>query len=280
MENNYKILISGDYNVFNENWNGAGIYMASGNYISEVFKLPIYIGSAIDLQKRIEDDHIHTLERNKHPHNPILQYAWNKHYEKEGFVWWLLETCAPETTLEREQYYLDLYRPFKDEFGGFNISHYAISGMKGRKHSEETKQKLSENHKGMHNSPETEFKKGMPSWNKGKKCSPQAREKLSNINKGHWLGDNNPNRKNPKFGILHPNFGKRLSEDTKQKMSNAKRGQISKRKKAVLCVETGMKYSSIKEAGEMLNISKGHISAVCSGKRQTCGGFHWKFIND
>src|SRR6266516_5500915 len=116
MENNYKVLISGDYNVFNESWNSAGVYACSGLYKSETFKQPIYIGSAEDLQYRIEDQHINSLERNKHPHNPPLQNAWNKHSNKEGFVWWLLEICEPEKTLEREQVYLDLYRPFVDEF--------------------------------------------------------------------------------------------------------------------------------------------------------------------
>ena len=164
-----KILISGSYNAFLEGWNGAGIYDCSGNYVSQTFKIPAYFGSAQDLQKRIEYEHITPLNLNHHPHNPPLQNAWNK-YGQENFVWWLLESCPPEKAilLEREQYYLDLYRPFVDEFGGFNIAHDTKNGMKGRKHTKKTKQKLSESHKGKSRSPSTEFKKGIESWNKGK----------------------------------------------------------------------------------------------------------------
>ena len=79
MDNSNKILISGDYNVFHEGWNSAGVYMISGLYISQTFKLPIYIGSSINLSRRIEVGHIYYLNNNKHPDNPILQSSWNKH---------------------------------------------------------------------------------------------------------------------------------------------------------------------------------------------------------
>lgn len=46
----------------------------------------------------------------------------------------------------------------------------------------------------------------------------------------------------------------------------------------VKCVETGEVFNSIAEAGEKMNIkSHTHIGAVCSGKRKTCGGYHWEY---
>ena len=34
------ILISGNYNAFDDGWNGAGVYACSGNYVSKTFKYP------------------------------------------------------------------------------------------------------------------------------------------------------------------------------------------------------------------------------------------------
>ena len=124
-----KILISGSYNAFNEGWNGNGAYMASGTYHSETFKLPIYIGSCwakAGIKDRIQNGHISPLNNFSHPHNLPLQYGWAKHGQ-ENFVWWLLESCPPDKTicLAAEQKYLDLYRPFSSEFGGFNIQKIA-----------------------------------------------------------------------------------------------------------------------------------------------------------
>lgn len=49
--------------------------------------------------------------------------------------------------------------------------------------------------------------------------------------------------------------------------------------KKVLCVETNKIYNSMKEAERDLGCDHSHISAVCRGKRKTCGGYHWKYIN-
>jgi hypothetical protein len=54
-----------------------------------------------------------------------------------------LETCSAENTIKIEQEHLDFYRPFADEFGGFNFGHYADAPMKGKKHSAEARAKIS-----------------------------------------------------------------------------------------------------------------------------------------
>jgi len=136
------ILISGSHNVFAEGWNAAGVYAFSGSYKSETFTTPWYIGSAEDLRHRIQYQHIPELNRNKHKHNDPLQYSWNKH-GPENFVVWCLEVCSVENLILAEQKYLDLYRPFVDEFGGFNIAKKADAPMKGRKHSVEARAKIS-----------------------------------------------------------------------------------------------------------------------------------------
>ncbi len=39
-------------------------------------------------------------------------------------------------------------------------------------------------------------------------------------------------------------------------------------------------YSSVKEAAKDNNLSSGNIGYVCKGKRDTCGGFIWRFFNN
>jgi group I intron endonuclease len=234
-----KLLISGAYNIFTEGWNGCGIYVCSGLYESSKFKSPIYIGSSSDIRNRIQSEHINELNKNKHE-NHVFQASWNKHSQKEGFVWWLLEICPEDQTLNYEQKYLDLYRPFVDEFGGFNIAHNA-QGFKG----------------------------GHKPWNKGlvNMYSQKTKQKMSESRKGKY------------YGINNPNYGKITPEETKQKISLSKMGKSATwSAKKVRCIENGIVYNSIVEAAKVFNISEQHIGSVCRKKRKTCGGFHWEYV--
>ena len=52
--------------------------------------------------------------------------------------------------------------------------------------------------------------------------------------------------------------------------------------KQVLCVETGIVYSSAHEASRQTGIHHGNISKVCLGGygRKTAGGYHWEFVKE
>lgn len=247
--NNYKILISGNYNAFNEGWNGCGVYMCSGNYKSETFKRPIYIGSSINLQSRIENDHISELRRNKHCHNDPLQYSWNKHKE-ENFIWYLLENCEKDQTFDVEQKYLDLYRPFVDEFGGFNIAKYSNNPLKDRKRSDKSKLKQSLTTKGIARpwSRETGLKYG--GHNKGISCPEEIKQKISQAK-----------------------IGKPSSSSTK--IQKGSKGPIAKR---VICIENGIIYNSMVEAAKAIKTTKGCISRACINMNRTVNGLHWKYF--
>ena len=76
----------------------------------------IYIGSSKDIDRRW-GEHIRALELNAHG-NPHLQNAWNK-YGRKSFKFEIIEECDEKHQYAREQYYIDLYKPFQDK--GYNI---------------------------------------------------------------------------------------------------------------------------------------------------------------
>lgn len=70
-------------------------------------------------------------------------------------------------------------------------------------------------------------------------------------------------------------LGKNLSEKTKQRISKSH----NKNKKAIRCIETQIIYESINEASRQTGVSKYHIISVCKGRRKTCGGYRWEYVN-
>ena len=47
--------------------------------------------------------------------------------------------------------------------------------------------------------------------------------------------------------------------------------------KSVYCVELDKTFNCIQAAAEALGLDRGNISKCCNGKRQTCGGYHWRY---
>lgn len=85
------------------------------------------------------------------------------------------------------------------------------------------------------------------------------------------------------------NIGFHHSKEAKEKMSViAKQRDIDwnkiqkmkdKNSKKIKCVETNEIFSSISEAKRIKNIKGNHIGECCLGKRKTCDGYHWEYIN-
>lgn len=197
----YKLLFSDAFNVFRqEGFNGTGIYCAYGLIPSSKFLQPIYIGSALNLKRRLLDGHITELKHNKHKHNNLLQRYYNDN-GSENLIWILLEECGKEELLSREQFWLDSIRPFADENRGFNISKNALSPWLG--------QKLSQKHK-------DNISKGL----KGKSKPKGFGEKVSKMLKGRI-----PTEKQ----LLHLDTIRKLiptpTEETKKKMSESHKGE-------------------------------------------------------
>lgn len=95
-----------------------------------------YIGSAIRISGRF-GTHRSQLRKNIH-HSIILQRAWNKYGEK-NFDFSILEECEKSKLIEREQWYIDNYKPI------YNISPTAGNCL-GVKGTIESNSKKSLNH--------------------------------------------------------------------------------------------------------------------------------------
>lgn len=95
-----------------------------------------------------------------------------------------------------------------------------------------------------------------------------TREKLraANVGKRH--------SQESKAKMRAAKLGKKMSPETRAKMSIANTG---KRARAVVCVDTGVKYRSLYDAELATGAKHENIAKVCRGKRQTAGGLHWRY---
>lgn len=50
-------------------------------------------------------------------------------------------------------------------------------------------------------------------------------------------------------------------------------------KKRVRCIESGLIFESLRDAGRKTNIDETSICRVCKGKYTTAGGLHWEYID-
>ena len=279
----------------------------------------IYVGCTSKKLNNIFGKNGNGYRFNERLYNDIDEYGW-ENFKHEIVASGLNETEA--YTMEKDLIHsLDSTNPYN----GYNISNggkgiTSLYGnrhpMYGKHHSEESKNKMSESHKGCVISDETRVKisealKGrIPSEYQrsriaesnrnriiteeskqknreahlGKRHTEESKSKISKALKGRPVG----NETRQKISIA--NTGKRPTEESRSKMilshigkyhseeTRIKMRESSPNKKQTLCIETGIIYNSASEAGRMNNLRSNRISDACNDPLKTCGGYHWKYL--
>jgi group I intron endonuclease len=137
-----------------------------------------YIGSSIDIRQRWYA-HKSKLRRDVHC-NQHLQNSWNK-YGEESFLFEVVLCVDEESLLTEEQRVMD-ETGCCDRGIGYNKAIYSSSPMKGKNHSDQTKQKLREIMTGRKVSDQT--KKKISKANKGRVFSEETKRKMSEAKLG------------------------------------------------------------------------------------------------
>lgn len=240
-----------------------------------------YIGSTVDIYGRWHG-HKSDLRKRKH-HCDALQKAANK-YGIDNLVFELLEKCSFDTLRDVEQRYINALKP------SYNSSSY-------------TKEPLSElwNNDEFRNAGIEKAKKQAAEWRKDPEWQKKQKHGASKaLAKLHT---------DPDFQIAHKKRAtERImtivnsSDEMKAKAADARRKKIADDKAdpdawekrnakirellnvPIICVETGMTFSSHKDAGNWLRDTfgfktNGHISSAISGRVKTAYGFHWEKVN-
>lgn len=55
---------------------------------------------------------------------------------------------------------------------------------------------------------------------------------------------------------------------------------VGRKKRAVLCVETGEVFESLCAAAKWAGCRVSSIMRVCNGERKTCRGYHWRYVDE
>lgn len=188
----------------------------------------IYIGQAIDIDKRFKRYESLDCKGQRRLFNSFMKYGTNSH------TFEIIEECDELKLNERERYYQDLYNVI-DNKTGLNCKLTKANDKSGRM-SDESKLKISISKKNQ--IPNEVTRNKMSIAQKGRKHSQETKDKMSKS----------------KTGIK---FSQERIKNMKNKFKSKK----------VIDISTNIIYNSLTEAAIEFNIIKGVLSAYLLGIR-------------
>jgi len=203
----------------------------------------MYVGiTCQDPKKRWLNGHGYSF--NPHFNRAIQKYGW------DNFEHIIVAEKLSKSEAENMEVELISKYNLTNQNIGYNLGN---GGCASGRHTEETKKKISDAHKGLKHSEETKQK--LSKLFTGRKLSVQ------------WL----ENRTKAQTGL-------KRSRETIQRMSDAE-------SVAVICINNRKVYKSLTEASKLTNTQIGHISSCCNGTRPRAGtdeqgnGLFWMFYS-
>ena len=171
----------------------------------------------------------------------IQKYTWDGFYHDV-----LFEGLTKDEANNKEITLIALYKSNICRWGkeamGYNMTDGG-EGHLGHKHSQQTRQKLSEAARG--------------------RCTDEWRQQHSLRMKGRFVGEKSPN------------YGKKLSDETRRKISDTR----IKKPVVQLTLDGDFiaEFDGLFDAEKQTNISHSDIGKCCKGKNQSAGGFLWVY---
>lgn len=263
-----------------------------------------YIGQSVNIANRLWQ-HKSLLKNNRHTYKngdlSLLQKAWNKYGEK-SFEFKIIEFCKTDKLDDRERYWIEFYKCNHSKYRqGYNATDggkgaYSNQNVKGRIiiNNGQVQKTIYPNELQMYEqqgfvkgilsqtldkiNKNRKPKSGKEHWAYGKTISDEHKKILSESNKGRtsWIkGKHWDDKHKEMFRILAT--GRKQSKETREKVLKAKRKPVIQYSKKC---EKIAEYISAVEAEKFTSIGRSHISQCCNGKRNTAGGYIWRFKNE
>ena len=263
----------------------------------------VYVGTTCRKPKYRWNNGNGYANRQRKMYNAIQKYGWqNVKHEI------LYDNLTKKEAAQKEIELIALYNSTNDKYG-YNIEK---GGNLNKEITEETRQLMIKNHKGMLGKKRTkkecefigkmqkerwrnltveqrakEIKRlkdicvGRKVWNKGLHFSEEAKRNMSIAKKIKY-----------EKGYVNPRKGKELTQEHKKKLSISHIGKImpiesrikmklnNANSKKIIVLETKQVFNSGKECAEALGCHRSNPNNVCNGKVKTCKGYHLMWLND
>lgn len=173
----------------------------------------------------------------------------------------LEENLSFDEACEKERFYIRQFESLVGE-NGYNLEN---GGRVNSVVNKETREKIAEAMRKRKRNP----------------LSPEQRKRIGDSLRGK---KHPPKTEETRKKLSEANRGKIFSEEHRKHISESKKGvyagKNNPRARKVLCVETGVIFDTIKEAGEFIGGSPKNIITCCRGRLKTSGGYHWQYVEE